>query len=189
MRKGADTSGRSSGHASRGIRHPRRRDAVWLVPGVKSGFDLGAPSHRTSGALALDTGDARAGGQAHFGGCALIVERNPALAKAITSALQARFGHTRTVLYVAEDGAEAPSVARTDSRVIVVVEAAPRGPRTWLGNLAISPSGSSDAQTIFITAETSYELSQRGISGGVVYREPHRLDDIVALVEQALADE
>lgn len=189
MRKGADTSGRSSGHASRGIRHPRRRDTVWLVPGVKSGFDLGAPSRRTSGALALDTVDPAAGGQAQFVDCALIVERNPALAQAIANALQAGLGHTRTILHITENDVGAPPFAPTDTRAIVVIDATSRGHRAIQGYVATAPSGFAGAQTIYITAETSFELSQRGIRGGVVLREPHCLDEIISLVEQALGNE
>lgn len=190
MRKGADSFGRSAGgHASRGVRHTRRRDAVWLVTGATPSLAMNAQKHHTTGALALNNANSESELLSGARRCALIVERDPALAHALTHALQTRFEPEWSVRYIS-DNRPLASTPRVGAAEIIVFDAsAPdTGAIESYQRLRTYPS-LYDAQAIFVTAgASSYQLSQHGISAGVVLREPHHLDDIVALVAEALSD-
>jgi chromosome condensin MukBEF complex kleisin-like MukF subunit len=115
----------------------------------------------------------------------LVVERNPALAQALAQTIQARFGAAWSVSYARDSHALAP---RYEASEIVVINATDVDSATGDDIQRFSaPSERQDTQTIYVTGATSYQLSQRGINGGVVLREPHCLDEIVSLVAEALA--
>jgi hypothetical protein len=190
MRKGADSYGRPmGGHASRGVRHPRRRDAVWLVTGVAPNLALGNQAHHTSGSLALDSSANNAVTGTESRRCMLVVEHDPALAEALTRALQTNFEPTWPVRRVS-DNRLLSSASPSDMPEIIVLDASnstdtPGDANQRLTALYEPPNG----QLIFVTTDTSYQLSQRGAMSGVVLREWRHLDDIIALVAEALMDD
>jgi CheY-like chemotaxis protein len=171
------------------VRHPRRRDAVWLVTGAAPNRILNGQSHHTAGALALNNAhDEQAVGSVARR-CALIVERDPALAEALTHALQARFEPVWSVRRVGDSRLIAPA-SQSNGPEIIVLDAS--WPVDGGGDNYTRLSAHfevDDAQLIFVTSDTSYQLSQRGIMSGVVLREWLHPDDIVTLVTEALADD
>ncbi len=190
MRKGADSFGRpTSGHASRGVRYPRRRDAVWLVTGAAPELNaMNGQPHHTAGALALDSASDKPEFGAAVRRCALIVEQNSVLAQTLARALQARFAPEWSVRCISDGRALAKS-PQNDAPGIIVVDA------SWPSDNGVEShqrltelSDLCDTQMIFVTPNTSYQLSQRGVMSGIVLREWRQLDDIVALVAEALAD-
>lgn len=190
MRKGADSYGQpSAGHASRGVRNSRRRGSVWLVTGATPNLTPGAHPHHTVGALALETALAAPDRKAQGRHCALIVEHDSALAQALAQALHTRFGPAWSVRLTSDAQPLAPA-PRQDAPSIVVLDASASADTDETSSLQFSALPDlRGALTIFVTADTSYQLSQRGISGGVVLRKWRSLDEIVSLVAEALAEE
>ncbi len=190
MRKGADSYGRpADGHASRGVRHPRRRDSAWLIMGATSNPLLSDYPHHTAGALALNSPAGKTALEPETRRCALVVEDDPTLAEALTRALQARLEPTWSVRHISDSRLLATS-SQSDVPAVIIIDAnlsAESGPDNAARLSAIS-SLLNDAQMIFVTSDTSYQLSQRGIMSGVVLREWRHPDDIVSLIAEALTD-
>lgn len=190
MRKGADSFGRpSGGHASRGVRYPRRRDAVWLVTGVTPGLTtINGQPHHTAGALALDHASIEPEFETAVRRCALIVEQNSVLAQTLARILQARFEPEWSVRCVSDSRLLATSSDKKVPGIIVLDASGPNAGDAESHHRLAELSELSGAQMIFVTPDTSYQLSQRGVMSGVVLREWRQLDDIVALVAEALAE-
>jgi hypothetical protein len=188
MRKGTDSSRRQSmNYASRGMRHPRRREAVWFVPHVASGFSTEGQPHHTSGALALDPRITNPEAESAIPRCALVVERDPALAQSLTRALQASFGPIWSVRCVSDSRLLA-SPSQNDTPELIILDASWPGDNDVHGYRSLSALPDlSGVQTIYVTPDTSYRLSQRGVSSGVILREWRHLDDIVAVVAEVIA--
>lgn len=190
MRKGADSYGHPTrGHTSRGVRHSRRRDAVWLITDAPSTLMRSGQPHQTAGALALDNATHEGPFGAETRRCALIIECDSALAGTLVETLQAQFEPEWSVRRISDSRllavtpqSEVPEIIVLDANS-AADEGADRQQR--LSALARSRA----AQLIFITSDTSYQLSQRGVMSGVVLREWRHLDDIVSLVIEALTDE
>lgn len=150
---------------------------------------MNAQQHHTTGALALDSVNAESELLSVARRCALIVERNAALAHALTLALQTRFEPAWSVRYISDIRplAFTPHIGAAEI-IVIDASAADTGAIESYQRLQAFPS-LHDAQAIFVTeGASSYQLSQHGISAGVVLREPHQLDDIIALVAEALSD-
>lgn len=150
---------------------------------------MNAQPHHTTGALALESPTYEPAIGPVGRRCALIVERDPALALALAYALQARFEPAWSVRYIS-DSLPAAFTPLPEVAEIMVIDASV--PDTGVNESYQHLQAFStlhDAQSIFVTASaSSYQLSQHGISAGVVLREPYQLDDIVALVEEALSE-
>ncbi len=189
MRKGAGSSGRPvSGCANRGTRQPRRRDSVWLVTSAESNLEMSDHPHHTAGALALGDATGELEIEASIRRCTLIVERDPALAEALASSLQTRLDPAWSVSRISDIRLLA-SPSQSSVPDIIVFDA------NWPIHSGIESIqrlselfDSHDALMIFVTTDTSYQLSQRGVMRGVVLREWRHPDDIAILVSEALAD-
>ena len=187
MRKGRDSARRlAASHGAREARHSRRRDTVWLVPHATSGRGISDQTHQTAGALALDPPIAAPGAVPAAFRCALIVERDPALAQALAHALRASFEPAWSVRCVSDTRLLA-SPQQHDAPEIIVLDASwDRGGGAESHLSAHALPSLPGAQMIFVTSDTSYQLSQRGATSGVILREWRHLDEIVALVADAI---
>lgn len=190
MRKGTESARRlSSSRSAREARHSRRRGAVWLVPHAALPRTAGSQAHQTAGALALEPPITAADAASAACRCALIVERDPALAQALARALQASFAPAWSVRCVSDTRLLASSQHHNAPEVIVL-------DASWAndGGAEAYPSSHAlanlpGAQVIFVTSDTSYQLSQRGVTSGVILREWRHLDEIVALVAEAITSD
>ncbi len=189
MRKGADSFGRPvSGYTNRGARPSRRRNAVWLVTEAAPNLTLSDHPHNTAGALALGSATSEPEIQAAIRHCALIVERDPALAEALASRLLALLEPEWSVRRISDIRLLTPSQSSVPE--IIVLDASwpiDSGADSYQRLSAFFDS--QDAQMIFVTRDTSYQLSQRGVTRGVVLREWRHPDDIVMLISEALVDD
>lgn len=187
MRKGADSTRRlSSSHGSREARHSPRRNAVWLVPHTTSDRATGSQPHQTAGALALDPPIAAPDAEPAPHRCALIIERDPALAQALARALQASFEPAWSVRSVSDIRLLAPSQPDGAPEIIVLdanwASDDDTGGHLTLRALPALPG----AQMIFVTSDTSYQLDQRGVRSGVLLRDWRHLEEIVTLVAELI---
>jgi len=188
MRKGADSSRRpSTNHSSRDMRYTRRRDTVWLVPQTTSALTTGGQPHQTAGALALNPSAINPDVESTARRCALIVERDPALAQALARALRASFEPAWSVRHVSDGRLLVPLPPEETPEVIILDASWPDDDGAENCVRSSDLPGLRGAQLIFVTAGTSYQLSQRGVRSGVVLREWRNLDDIVAVVAEAIA--
>jgi hypothetical protein len=191
MCKGRDSARRlSRSHGARETRHSRRRDTVWLIPHATPGPVTVSQTHQTAGALALDPQIAAPDAVSSARRCALIVERDPALAQALARALQASFEPAWSVRSVSDTRLLASS-QQHDAPEIIVLDASWVSDRCAESHLSLHALPNLlGAQMIYVTSDTSYQLSQRGATSGVILRGWRHLDEIVALVaEVVMSDE
>lgn len=190
MRKGRDSTRRlSTSRSAREARHSRRRETVWLIPHVTPDARTVNQTHQTAGALALDPLIAVPDAASAACCCALIVERDPALAQALARALQASFAPAWSVRCVSDTRLLASSQHHNALEVIVLDAswASDGGAEAYPSSHALA--NLPGAQVIFVTSDTSYQLNQRGVTSGVILREWRHLDEIVALVAEAITSD
>ena len=181
MRKGTETF-------ERGARRGRREQAVWLLA-RETAPTTTTRTISTTGVLALDETplETRVEAQQHH--CALIVDRDPALAEALARALQARFDPARRVRFVRDSRALSATSHAPAAEITVIDASATNADVVESFHRLRSAPGMENAEAIFITPSAmTYQLSQFGVNGGIVLRQPQRLDDIVNLVSESLAE-
>jgi hypothetical protein len=113
---------------------------------------------------------------------ALIVERDPALARRLMNALSERFAQRLDVGLVSH-AAAFPRAQAADTPHLLVVDANQPGVvQEATCELIDTVSELDGAQIIYISGDTSFGLSQRGATGGVLVRSSACLDEIIELI-------
>lgn len=183
MNIGARSRSRLTGaHHPRGSGRSRRRDHVWLVSPPAPQFAEVA-AHHITGALALDQQSHRASRQVKLAQrCTLIVERDPALARRLRHALSARYEPRYSVGLVNSSASFARLMLTAAPDVLIFDANTPQG---WREAGYVFDEAQSDrdvAKIIYISRDTSFGLSQRGVTRGALVRAPASLNEMLDLV-------
>jgi hypothetical protein len=184
MRRGAESAGRGARNW-RDAKRARRDDSVWLLA---SNTPTPSATRATTGALALDQIVPKAQVGRETRRCALIIDHDPALAEALAIALQRRYAPQRSVRFI-RDSRLLPTTHAPDGAITVIDASVTDNEGGETFRRLLGAPGMADTEAIYIASTAiTYQLSQRGVNGGIVLRAPHSVNDIVSLVSESLAE-
>lgn len=185
MRRGADSITRGA-RVWRDAKRARRDDSVWLLA---SNATAPSAAVATTGALALDQIVAGSQVGRETRRCALIVDHDPALAEALAVALQDQYEPRRRVRFIRDSHLLATATHAPDAMITVIDASATDDEAVETFRRLRGAPGTADTEAIFVASTAmTYQLSQLGVNGGIVLREPNSVDDIVSLVSESLAE-
>jgi hypothetical protein len=144
-------------------------------------------AHHVTGALALDqrqeSGPIQTSRQIKLAQrCTLIVDRDPALARRLKHALSARYEPRYTVGFINSSTSFANLTLGAALDVLIFDANTPEGSSDVDYVFGETMQDQESAKIIYISRDTSFGLSQRGVTRGALVRPSARLTETLELV-------